>query len=72
MADGNGTNGTEKGTSGAGKPSNGKGVVTTLVEGSKVIRERALEEVKALKQPEKTDVWKSVLRVSSSICTLPR
>ena len=61
MADGNGTNG----TNGAGteKPNGGKGVVTALVEGSKVVRDRAIEEVKALKQPEKTDVWKSVLRV---------
>src|SRR6266851_7981272 len=47
----------------AGKGNGGKGRLTALLEESKVIKERALEEVKALKQPEKTDVFKSILRV---------
>src|SRR5580698_4678045 len=56
-------------TNGAGHPDangngkNGKGKMTALLEGGKVVRERAAEEMKALKQPEKTDLWKSVLRV---------
>src|SRR5579871_3683075 len=54
--------GTSAGGNGAdGK--NGKSRVAALVEGSKVVRDRAIEEAKALQQPEKTEVWKSVLRV---------
>ena len=53
--------GTPAGSDGDGK--NGKGKMTALLEGGKVVRERAAEEIKALKRPEKTDLWKSVLRV---------
>src|ERR1017187_4799343 len=52
---------TPAGSDGDGK--NGKGKMTALLEGGKVVRERAAEEIKALKRPEKTDLWKSVLRV---------
>jgi quinol-cytochrome oxidoreductase complex cytochrome b subunit len=48
---------------GNGNGKNGKSRVTALLEGGKVVRERAADELKALKQPEKTDLWKSVLRV---------
>jgi cytochrome b6 len=64
MADGK--NGTPVG---AGTPAappnggNGKTKIATLIEESKVVRDRAVEELKALKQPEKTDLFKSVLRV---------
>ncbi|HTQ57677.1 MAG TPA: cytochrome b N-terminal domain-containing protein, partial [Bryobacteraceae bacterium] len=71
MAETEGNNGTPAsttpGSNGGGgngaQGGNGKSRIATLVEGSKVVRDRALEEVKALKQPEKTDLWKSVLRV---------
>jgi quinol-cytochrome oxidoreductase complex cytochrome b subunit len=42
---------------------NGKGRLATLLEQTRAVKDRAVEEVKALKQPEKTDLWKSVLRV---------
>src|SRR6185369_5019444 len=42
---------------------NGKSKAAALLEESKVVRERAKEELKALKQPEKTDLFKSILRV---------
>src|SRR6185369_12878143 len=54
------TNGGGTGGNGSG---NGKSRMATLLEGSKEVRAKAAEEIKALKQPEKTDVWKSVLRV---------
>src|SRR5216683_807757 len=66
MADGNGTNGPSgtDGAGGAGENGGGKkSPVTVLVEGAKAVRTQAVEEVKALKNIEKTDVWKSVLRV---------
>src|ERR1035438_6840778 len=44
--------GTPAGSNGDGK--NGKGKMTALLEGGKVVRERAAEELKALKRPEKT------------------
>ena len=58
MADGNGKNGAPPANGG-----NGKTKLATLIEESKVVRDRAVEEMKALKQPEKTDVFKSILRV---------
>jgi hypothetical protein len=64
MADGK--NGTPIGTGTPAAPSNGGNGTTkiaTLIEESKVVRDRAVEELKALKQPEKTDVFKSILRV---------
>src|SRR5581483_4807643 len=68
MAETDGKNGTPAST---GNPAgtngqngtNGKGKITALLEDGKVVRDRAVEEIKALKQPEKTDLWKSVLRV---------
>src|SRR4051794_21426843 len=59
-----GSTGTPAGSNGHGDGNgNGKGRIATLLEESKVVRDRAAEEIKALKQPEKTDVWKSILRV---------
>ena len=57
----NGSGGNGAGSSGE----NGvkKSPVAVLVEGAKAVGTQAAEEIKALKQPEKTDVWKSVLRV---------
>ena len=54
-----------KGTNGGGQPpeTNGKSKLATLIEQSKQVRERAAEELKVLKQPQKTDLWKSILRV---------
>src|SRR5215831_5006351 len=63
MAEIDGKNGAPVSTGGSGGNGNGKGKLTALIEESKVVRDRALEEMKALKQPEKTDVWKSILRV---------
>ena len=66
MADGNGKNGNPVSTgTPAGPPNggNGKSKLATLIEESKVVKDRAIEELKALKQPEKTDVFKSILRV---------
>src|SRR5260370_11728941 len=60
MADGNGKNGAPAEPPNGG---NGKTKIATLIEESKVVRARAVEELKALKQPEKTDVFKSILRV---------
>src|SRR6266699_1410434 len=64
MADGKNGNPVSTGTP-AAPPNggNGKTKLATLIDESKVVRDRAMEELKALKQPEKTDVWKSVLRV---------
>src|SRR5215467_13683188 len=60
MADGNGRNGNPAGAANGG---NGKSRLATLIDESKVVRDRAAEELKALKQPEKTDLYKSILRV---------
>ncbi len=60
MADGNGKNGNPAQPLNGG---NGKTKLATLLEESKLVRDRAAEELKALKQPEKTDVFKSILRV---------
>src|SRR2546421_11823811 len=60
MADGNGKNGNPAQPPNGG---DGKTKLATLIEESKVVRARAIEELKALKQPEKTDVFKSILRV---------
>src|SRR5579871_2760123 len=63
MAEGNGKNG----SSGNGAEAGGNGAkerpVATIVEGAKAVEVQATEEIKALKQLDKTDVWKSVLRV---------
>src|SRR5579871_1554732 len=54
------TNGAGSGGNGSG---NGKSRIATIIEGSKEVRDKAVEEIKALKQPEKTDLYKSILRV---------
>src|SRR5918912_264673 len=52
------------GTGGNGNgDGNGRGRLAALVEQTKVVKARAVEEIQALKRPEKTDLWKSVLRV---------
>src|SRR5437899_2496355 len=65
MPDGNGSKKPGgDGASGSGENGGGKkSPVTVLVEGAKAVREQATEEIQALKHPEKTDLWKSVLRV---------
>jgi len=62
MADTNGQqgNGAPGGAAGNGA---GKTVLSTLVEGSKEVKDRAVKELETYKQPEKTDLWKSILRV---------
>src|SRR5437763_1221010 len=56
-------NGTPGAGSGGNGDGNGKSRIASLIETSKEVRAKAAEEIKALKQPEKTDVWKSILRV---------
>src|SRR5690242_20836330 len=59
-----GTNGA--GSNGNGSDGNGQGGsrVATLAAAAKAVQARAVEELKeTIKAPEKTDVWKSVLRV---------
>src|SRR5207244_11587965 len=65
MAEGNGSNGPTGPNGAAGSPENGgaKKPVAVLVEGAKAVGAQAAEEIKALKQIDKTDVWKSMLRV---------
>lgn len=61
MADTDGKNG---GTpQGGGNGNNKRSALAALLEESKVVRDRALEEIKALKQPQKSTLWKSILRV---------
>ncbi len=55
------TNGQSGGQSGNGAA--GKTALAALVAGSKEVKTRALQEMETYKQPEKTDLWKSVLRV---------
>ena len=50
--------------SGNGGNGNGGGVVTKVLANAKAVQSRATEEFKeTIKAPEKTDLWKSVLRV---------
>ncbi|HEY2014422.1 MAG TPA: hypothetical protein VGH38_13020, partial [Bryobacteraceae bacterium] len=43
---------------------NGGGKLQAVIAGAKATQARAVEEIKeTIKAPEKTDVWKSVLRV---------
>src|SRR5688572_2208254 len=65
---GNAGNGSGNGSGqkpGAGGAGNGgkKSAITSLIENSKQIKQRALEEIETYKQPEKTELWKSALRV---------
>src|SRR5690242_21818723 len=56
-------NGSGTGGNGAGN-GNGGGKVATVLASAKAVQARAAEELKeTIKAPEKTDVWKSVLRV---------
>ncbi|MCS6954132.1 MAG: cytochrome b N-terminal domain-containing protein [Bryobacterales bacterium] len=62
MADTDGKNGgapESKTPAGNGRRS----TLAALLEDSKAIRQRAIEEIKALKQPQKTVLWKSMFRV---------
>ena len=60
MAETNGHNGTP---AGSGNGSGGNKVATVLAN-AKAVQAKAVEEIKeTIKAPEKTDVWKSVLRV---------
>src|SRR5579859_1569708 len=65
MAEGNGSNGSSGPDGAGGSSDNGapKKPVAVLVEGAKAVGAQAAEELKALKQIDKTDVYKSVLRV---------
>jgi quinol-cytochrome oxidoreductase complex cytochrome b subunit len=60
-------NGAEGGNGGTGAPGGAggekKSPIATLLENSKQIKQRALEEIETYKQPEKTELWKSALRV---------
>src|SRR3954449_10602445 len=63
------TNGTPPPTDGNGNSVGGNGggngsKVSVLVANAKAVQARAVEEIKeTIKAPEKTDVWKSILRV---------
>src|SRR5579871_6366957 len=68
MAEADGKNGAPASTgtpagSNGSNGKNGKNKLTALLEDTKAVRARAAEEIKALQQPEKTDLWKSVMRV---------
>src|SRR5215813_973312 len=68
MAEPDGKNGAPASTGtpagdGGSNGKNGKSKLTALLDDTKAVRDRAAEEFKALQQPEKTEVWKSVLRV---------
>src|SRR5271166_3824213 len=68
MAETNGHNGNPPaGTPPAGNGNgagNGGNAVAKVLAGAKAVQARAAEELKeTVKAPEKTDVWKSVLRV---------
>src|ERR1051326_6818465 len=65
MAEGNGSNGPTGPNRAGGPADNGapKKPVAVLVEGAKAVSAQAAEEIKALRQIDKTDVYKSVLRV---------
>ena len=69
MADSNGHQGKPADTgspaNGGGNGSgNGSGAIAKALANAKAVQARATEELKGtIKAPEKTDVWKSVLRV---------
>src|SRR4051794_28711218 len=57
------TTGTPSGTGGNGNGANG-GKEANLIADAKAVQARAVEEIReTIKAPEKTDVWKSILRV---------
>jgi cytochrome b6 len=56
--------GNGNGTGGGNGSGNGGNKVATLVANAKAVQARAVEEIKeTIKAPEKTDLWKSILRV---------
>ena len=58
------TGGTNGGSGNGSAPTNGGGKVATVLTEAKAVQARAVEEIKeTIKAPEKTDVWKSILRV---------
>jgi cytochrome b6 len=69
MPETNGHNGTSAGNGGGGGNGNGNGTggegkLAAVVANAKAVQARAVEELReTVKAPEKTDVWKSVLRV---------
>jgi quinol-cytochrome oxidoreductase complex cytochrome b subunit len=69
MPETNGHNGTTAGNGGSGGNGNGNGTggegkLAAVVANAKAVQARAVEELReTVKAPEKTDVWKSVLRV---------
>ena len=69
MPETNGHNGTTAGNGGTGGNGNGSGAggegkLAAVVANAKAVQARAVEELReTVKAPEKTDVWKSVLRV---------
>jgi cytochrome b6 len=65
MPETNGHNGGPPATGGNGNGTNGGGnKLATVMADAKAVKTRAVEELKeTVKAPEKTDVWKSVLRV---------
>ena len=69
MPETNGHNGTPAGNGGTGGNGNGsgsggEGKLAAVVANAKAVQARAVEELReTVKAPEKTDVWKSVLRV---------
>ena len=69
MPETNGHNGTSAGNGGTGGNGNGSGAggegkLAAVVANAKAVQARAVEELReTVKAPEKTDVWKSVLRV---------
>ena len=66
-AAGNGSSGNGRGAGGSGTSGNGGddgGKLATVLAGAKAVQTRAKEELaETIKAPEKTDLWKSVLRV---------
>ena len=59
-----GSNGGGNGASHGNGSGNGGGTLTKVLTNAKAVQARASEELKeTIKAPEKTDVWKSVLRV---------
>jgi quinol-cytochrome oxidoreductase complex cytochrome b subunit len=69
MPETNGHNGTPAGNGGSGGNGNGngsggEGKLAAVVANAKAVQARAVEELReTVKAPDKTDVWKSVLRV---------
>src|SRR6185436_6271168 len=66
MPETNGTNGSAAGNGAGTGNGNGGGQkkLATVMADAKAVQARAVEEIKeTIKAPEKTDVWKSILRV---------